>query len=88
MQKFECRYDDLANAIIEQAANDYRKALDGEGCGKGNGYRPPEYVINEVERFFRSSYFRLITKVNGEYLLDQLKREHKEKERKEECTLN
>ena len=83
MQKFECRYNDLANAIIEQACTDYRKALDGEGCNEGKIYRPPEYVINEVERFFRSSYFRFLTKVNGEYLLEQLKKEHEEKIAKE-----
>lgn len=88
MQKYECRYDDLANAIILQAVNDYRRALNGKGTDKGNGYRPPEYVIKDVEKFFRSSYFRLLTKVNGEYLLDHLKKEHEEKVRKKECTLN
>jgi hypothetical protein len=82
MQKIDYRYDDLANSIIRQAVADYRGALDGKGVGKGNGYKPPEYVINEVERFFRSSYFHHLTKVNGEYLIDQLKKEHEEKVRK------
>ena len=89
MQKYEYRYNDLANAIVQQAATDYRKALNGEGCGKGYGYRPPEYVIKEVENFFRSQYFRMLTKVKGEYLLEQLQKEHNEKVRKEqECKLN
>lgn len=89
MQKFECRYNDLANAVIEQAANDYRRALDGKGLSvDGKCPIPPEDVIKEVERFFRSQYFRMLTKVNGEYLLDQLNREHEEKVRKAQCTLN
>ena len=88
MQKYDCRYDDLANAIVVQAVNDYRRALNGKGINKDNGYRPPEYVIREVERFFRSSYFRILTKVNGEYLIDQLKKEHEEKVRKAECVSN
>ena len=70
MQKYECRYDDLANAIIQQSVADYRRALNGKGVGKGNGYMPPERIIKEVERFFRSHYFNLLTKVNGEYLTD------------------
>ena len=89
MQKFECRYNDLANAVIEQAANDYRRALDGKSLSVDGKYPiPPEDVIKDVERFFRSQYFRMLTKVNGDYLIDQLKREHEEKVRKAKCTLN
>lgn len=78
------RYDDLANAIVEQAVYDYRKALEGKSC-EG---MPPKVVIKEVERFFHSSYFYSLTKVRGEYILYQLKKEHEEKERKKECVSN
>lgn len=88
MQKNEYWYDDLASGIIQQAVADYRRALKGKGINDKGCYRPPEYVIGEVERFFRSSYFRLLTKVNGEYLIYQLKKEHEEKVRKKECELN
>ena len=88
MQKINYRYDDLAKSIIRQAVADYRRALNGKGVGKGNGYRPPECVIEDVESFFRSSYFCYFTEVNGEYLIDQLKKEHEEKVRKKECVLN
>lgn len=82
MQKYEYRYDDLAHTIIELAVSDYRKALKGRGVYIGKWYRSPDSIIKEVEAFFRSSYFRLLTKVNGEYLIEQLKKEHEEKERK------
>ena len=88
MQKYECRYGDLANTIVEQAVFDYRNALDGKGYSWGNRQKTPEEVIKEVEKFFRSSYFQELTKTNGEYLIGLLKKEHEEKVRKEECTLN
>lgn len=62
----------LANAIIVQAAEDYRNAL----RGKGYGYKPsPDKIIREIEYFFRSDWFHTLTKVDGEYLLERLKKE-------------
>lgn len=61
----------LADAIVLQAATDYRKALAGEGYG----YKSPEYVIGECERFFRSNYFCMLTKIPGEYLIEELRKE-------------
>lgn len=72
-------YENLANAIVIQAVNDYRAALDGQGYD----HKSPAVVIKEIEKFFRSSFFRMLTKVKGEYLIEQLRKEHKEKERKE-----
>ena len=72
-------YQNLANAIVIQAVNDYRNALDGNGCE----YKSPDVVIKEIEKFFRSSYYRTLTKVKGEYLIEQLQKEHREKLRKE-----
>ena len=84
MQKDEMYFTEIAKGIIVQAADDYRNALDGRGYEN----RTAEYAVKEIERFFRSSYFRMLTKVNGEYLIEQLKREHEEKVRKAKCTLN
>lgn len=70
-------YQDLANAIVKQAAEDYRKALKG----RGHDGKSPERVIREIERFFRSGYFEILTGVKGEYLIEKLKQEHSEKER-------
>lgn len=70
-------YQNLANAVVKQAVDDYRKALRGVGY---NG-RKPERIMKEVEEFFLSPRFELFTKIKGEYLIDRLKKEHEEKER-------
>ncbi|MBQ3607088.1 MAG: hypothetical protein II991_02195 [Bacteroidales bacterium] len=61
----------LSNAIILQAAKDYRTALGGSGIGK----RPPGSVIVEVERFFRSEWFDILTNVDGEVLIEKIRKE-------------
>lgn len=71
-------YYDLANAIVVQAAYDYRNALKGIGYDRYT----PERVIRSVEKFFRSEYFTVLTKIKGEYLIEQLKEEHRENERR------
>ena len=60
-------YQELANAIIEKAAEDYRKALrhDDEGT---------QYSI---EKFFRSSYFSVLTSIDPEYLIDKINSEER-----------
>ena len=78
-------YRNLANAIVIQAANDYRNALEG----KSYYGRQPKSVIIDVERFFHSSWYRELTKIDGDFLLEQLDREYKEKVRKEQlCKSN
>ena len=69
--------ENLANAIILRAVDDYRKALRGVGYGRYS----PERVIAEVEKFFLSEYFEILTRVKGDYLIAKLKREHEEAER-------
>ena len=71
-------YQDLANAIVLTAVEDYRNALDGKSY---NPCKSPKAVIEECEKFFRPSWYKVLTKVSGEYLIEQLKREHREKER-------
>lgn len=69
-------YEDLAIAIIESAVNDYRKALNGRSC---DGRKSPEYMVRELEKFFRSDYFGVLTKIDGEYLISRLRAEHEKK---------
>ena len=71
-------YQELANAIVVQAATDYRNALNGRGYGE----KPPALVLGEVKRFFKSHYFKLLTSVDGTYLLEKLHQEHEENERR------
>ena len=81
MRNIEQCYRDLADAIVVQAANDYRKALDGRSYHTSLG-KDSEWVKKEVEKFFHSSWFRALTKIDGDFLLEQLEREHNEKVRR------
>ena len=79
-------YRNLADAIIIQAAADYRKALNGKTYYES---KPPEWVMKEVESFFHSSWFRTLTKLDGDFIIEQLHREHNERIRKEQlCESN
>ena len=49
-------YENLANAIILQAAKDYRLTDD-------------EQQLQEIERFFRSGWYETLTDLDGEYLM-------------------
>lgn len=89
MQITEYHAQEIANGIILQAVNDYRRALDGKAYETKCHNITPEHIIVDCERFFRSKYFHLLTKVDGEYLIRKLRREHEEKVRKEQvCTSN
>lgn len=66
-------YENLANAIIESAVNDYRKALKGHSYDRR---KTPDFIVRELEKFFRSAYFEILTRVDGEYLIQRLQSEH------------
>lgn len=70
----------LANAIVLQAVTDYRNALKGISYSRR---QPPEKVIKEVKKFFRSEWYRLLTKVDSEFLIRELEKEHLERSRNE-----
>ena len=55
-------YEELANAIILQAVKDYRLTDD-------------EQELAEIERFFRSGWFGVLSKVDPEYLIRNLRKE-------------
>ena len=58
----------LANAIIMQACKDYRKTYRLHI----RTYRPgdkPDEKLEELEKFFRSDWYRTLTSVDGEYLM-------------------
>ena len=54
--------ENLANAIILQAAKDYRLTDD-------------EQQLQEIERFFRSGWFGVLSKVDPEFLIKELRKE-------------
>jgi hypothetical protein len=55
-------YENLANAIVLQAVKDYRLTDD-------------EAELAEIERFFRSDWFGVLTDVDPEYLIRRLRKE-------------
>ena len=79
MQDIELAYRNLASAIVLQAVTDYRNARNGVSYN----HKPPETIIEDVENFFRSSYYRRLTNINGEYLIQQLQKEHLERSNNE-----
>lgn len=66
-------YTDLANAIIIQAAKDYRKAL--KTLKRYPRYEPAKAVVAEVEEFFRSEWYRTLTSVDADMLMTKIRRE-------------
>lgn len=70
-------YQDLANAIILMAVKDYRDAL--KKLRKRPRYGPAQDIKNEVERFFRSDWYRELTSVDGNVLIKKLQAEVSEK---------
>ena len=67
------QFEGLANAIIIQAAADYRLAL--KQLRQNPLFQPAIRMSYEVERFFRSDWFSILTRINGVELLARLKTE-------------
>lgn len=63
--------DALTDAIIEQAVIDYFNIQ--------AGFKQPTAKCNqdELENFFRSDYFSLMTRLNGDYLIRRIKEKAK-----------
>ena len=66
-------YTELANAIVIQAAKDYRKAL--KTLKRYPRYEPAKAVVAEVEEFFRSEWYRTLTSVDADMLMRKIRRE-------------
>lgn len=66
-------YENLADAIILQAVRDYRMARKSLKASPRN--RTAMADKNEIERFFRSGWFSVLTSVDGEMLIRSLQME-------------
>ena len=72
--------EELCDAIILQAVEDYRDALSGKTVGR----RSPEIVIRECEKFFLSDWFEALTTMEGESLMESIReRVYKQKIKEE-----
>ncbi len=68
-------YVKLANEIILCAVKDYRKAL--KRLKRNPRSFAAKDTVDEVERFFRSDWFKELTDVDGEMLIKRLREEGK-----------
>lgn len=66
-------YEKLANAIILQAVSDYRAAL--KKVKKNPKNREAIEGALQLEKFFRSEWYQVLTSVDGEYLIDRIRKE-------------
>ncbi|MBQ9644197.1 MAG: hypothetical protein IJV26_09195 [Lachnospiraceae bacterium] len=66
-------WEDLAQAIIMKAVDDYRAAR--RRVRHFPDQKGAQATIREVERFFRSEWFEQLTDLDGEMLIRKLKEE-------------
>ena len=66
-------YQALANAIVISAANDYRVTL--RNLKADRHYRPTILHRKWLETFFHPEYFRLLTTVSADFLIQKLQKE-------------
>ena len=68
-------YQALANAIVIQAAEDYRKAI--------RGFKIADMYA--IRRFFHSKWYQTLTNVDGDFIINGIEREeiHAEDKRKQ-----
>lgn len=60
-------YQNLANAIVCVAADDYRTALE----------KNDRTLLESLQRFFRSAWCGVLTSIDTEHLMEALNAEHK-----------
>lgn len=81
----QANYENLANAIIETAVDDYRKAIRiikmryAAAWNLVSPYRLSRIneviICLDVEDFFRSEWYYTLTDVDGDYLIEKLRDE-------------
>lgn len=69
-------YENLANSIVLLAVKDYRDVL--KKLKKWPRNEAAQIMKAEVERFFRSAWYRELTSVDGEFLISKLQAEVEE----------
>lgn len=67
-------YENIANAVVIQACKDYRKAYK-RYLRRYRSTDKPDEELTELENFFRSAWYKTLTAIDGEYLMDRIKKE-------------
>ena len=65
-------YKELANAIVVQAAKDYKKAV--KRRRKYPKDEDAQREIRDLRRFFHSGWYSMLTEVDGDRLIKDLER--------------
>ena len=87
-QQDKANWEDLANAIIVQQAEDYRRCRRILRGRPGMKHAPilllgeAEERLREIEAFFQSFWFCQLTTVDGEMILERLRKEEDENDGK------
>ena len=66
-------YEKLANGIVLRAVDDYRDAL--RDLKVNPSYPLALRTVSDVERFFRSGWFSVLTSLDGVVLMKKLQKE-------------
>ena len=67
-------YENLANAIVLSAVEDYRKAINK--YSRNPDSKSAKAEVDSLERFFRSQWYSILTSVEGEFLIRKLRAEY------------
>lgn len=65
LKEIQQAYENLANAIIIQAVDNYREALETED----------KHDILALENFFLSNWYSILTNVPGELIIEKIRKE-------------
>lgn len=81
-------YSELANAVVVQATEDWRNAMEKLRKMKHSRRRDKKQIIkslnrkkDDCENFFKSAWFTTLTNLDGKQLLKDLKKEEEAKQK-------
>ena len=73
--KTDKAYENLANAIVIQAVDDYRRVIRGKRVMED--YKN-KITIESLDKFFLSGWFYMLTNVDGQTIINRLRREYQD----------
>lgn len=74
-------YEEIANAIVIQACNDYKKAYK-QSLRRSGIVGEADEELAELEAFFRSDWYKKLTDVDGDYLMERIRNDVMKQEKK------
>lgn len=68
-------YENLANAIVLQAVEDYKVSLKMFKARNNDLGENPDFSRSKLELFFRSEWFMVLTRLDGKCIMEKLQKE-------------